>query len=113
MNLMVQYSQPVDRAFSALADPTVIMIEPAGPHELAPLIAAAYGLTPRERRLTQLVARGHPTAQIAALMHLSPWTVQDHLKAVFEKVGVGSRGALVARLFFEHYAPRLGGHDRP
>jgi DNA-binding CsgD family transcriptional regulator len=98
---------------SALAHTTVIVIEPAGPHELAPLIAAAYGLTPRERRLTQLVARGHPTAEIAALMHLSPWTVQDHLKSVFEKVGVGSRGALVARLFFEHYAPRLGGHDRP
>ena len=33
--------------------------------------------------------------------------MQDHLKAIFEKVGVGTRGGLVARLFFEHYAPRL------
>jgi hypothetical protein len=33
--------------------------------------------------------------------------VQDHLKAIFEKVGVGTRGELVARVSFEHRAPRL------
>jgi DNA-binding CsgD family transcriptional regulator len=33
--------------------------------------------------------------------------VQDHLKSIFDKVGVGTRGELVARLFFEHYAPEL------
>ena len=26
---------------------------------------------------------------------------------VFDKVDVGTRGELVARLFFDHYAPRL------
>jgi DNA-binding CsgD family transcriptional regulator len=84
-----------------------VMIEPARPHELAPLIADAYGLTERERDVTELVARGLPTSAIAARLHLSHWTVQDHLKAIFEKVGVVTRGELVARVFFAQRAPRL------
>jgi DNA-binding CsgD family transcriptional regulator len=84
-----------------------VMIEPARPHELAPLVADAYRLTEREREVTQLVARGLPTDAIAARLHLSPWTVQDHLKAIFEKIGVGTRGELVARMFFQQRAPQL------
>ena len=71
------------------------------------MIADAYGLTERERAVTQLVAKGLPTQEIAGELHLSPYTIQDHLKAIFEKVDVSSRGELVARLFFDHYAPRL------
>jgi DNA-binding CsgD family transcriptional regulator len=87
--------------------PVAVMIEPARPHDLAPLIADAYGLTEREREVTQLVARGLQTNAIAARMHLSSWTVQDHLKAIFDKVGVVTRGELVARVFFRQRAPRL------
>jgi DNA-binding CsgD family transcriptional regulator len=86
---------------------TAVILEPAQPQELAPLIAIAYGLTDRERAVTQLVAQGYLTSAIADRLHISQWTVQDHLKSIFEKVGVGSRGELVARVFFEHYAPRL------
>jgi DNA-binding CsgD family transcriptional regulator len=89
-----------------------VILEPAGPVEIAPLIADAYGLTERERAITQLVAHGLATNAISERLHVSPWTVQDHLKSIFEKTGVGTRGELVARLFFEHYAPRLAG-DRP
>ena len=84
-----------------------VMIEPAGPHELARLVADACRLTAREREVTQLVARGLPTDAIAARLYLSSWTVQDHLKAIFEKVGVATRGELVARLFFQQRVPEL------
>jgi len=57
--------------------------------------------------VTQLVAQGLQKSSIADRLHLSQWTIQGHLKSIFEKVGVGSRSELVARLFFEHYAPRL------
>jgi DNA-binding CsgD family transcriptional regulator len=84
-----------------------VLIDQASPRELAPLIADAYGLTERERRVTELVARGFSTKEIGLRLHLSAYTVQDHLKSMFEKTGAGSRGELVARLFFDHYAPRL------
>ena len=83
-----------------------ITLEPARAPELAVVIADAYGLTARERRVTQLVARGLPNAAIAAQLYLSAYTVQDHLKAIFEKLDVSSRGELVARLFVDH---SLGG----
>ena len=82
-------------------------LEPTRPHELAPLIADAYELTSRERAVTQLVAQGLPTDAIAGCLYISRWTVQDHLKAIFEKVGARSRGELIARIFFDHHALRL------
>ena len=84
-----------------------VLMEQARPHELAPLIADAYGLTERERRVTELVAQGFSTSDIGQRLHLSVYTVQDHLKSIFDKTGAGSRGELVARLFFDHYVPRL------
>jgi DNA-binding NarL/FixJ family response regulator len=82
---------------------TAVSLEPARAPELADLVASAYGLTARERRVTELIAQGLSTAEISARLYLSAYTVQDHLKAIFEKLGVSSRGALVARLFVDHY----------
>ena len=84
---------------------TALVIERAAPSDIAPILTEAYDLTPRERQITQLIARGHGTGEIAASLHLSAHTVRDYVKAVFEKVGVSSRGELVAKLFADHYAP--------
>ncbi|MBE2315648.1 helix-turn-helix transcriptional regulator [Solirubrobacter sp. CPCC 204708] len=84
-------------------DGTAVVIEPAKASEVAPLIVDAYELTPRELDVTRALARGLTTSEIARELHLSRYTVQDHLKAVYEKVGVGSRGELVAKVFADHY----------
>ena len=84
-----------------------VVIEAARSAEIAPIIIEAYSLTPREREVLGALARGGTTAEIAAQLFLSPHTVRDHVKTVYEKFGVSSRGELVARLFGEHYADPL------
>jgi len=88
-----------------------IIIEQAAPVEVASVIMRAYGLTSRERVVTGLVARGSSTAEIAAELRISPDTVQDHLKAVYGKVGVGSRTQLVATIMRQQYLPRAKAGD--
>jgi len=84
-----------------------VIFEVARPAEVAPLIVQAYDLTKRESALLQLVARGLSTTEIAETFHISSNTVQDHLKAIFEKVGVRSRRELVGQLFAQQYQPRI------
>ena len=87
-----------------------LVIEPAQAVDIAPIIVEAYQLTVREQQITQLISRGLATGEIAARLYLSAHTVRDHVKAIFEKVGVSSRGELVAQLFAEHYAAGLHQH---
>ncbi|HEX6020613.1 MAG TPA: LuxR C-terminal-related transcriptional regulator [Solirubrobacter sp.] len=89
---------------SMIGDRAAVILDTPRAAELAPMIAEAYGLTERERAVTQLVAQGLSTKEIGARLFVSPYTVQDHLKSVFEKTGVGSRRELVARLYLDHYA---------
>ncbi len=76
----------------------VVTVEPATTPDLAALLLLAYGVTAREREVCLEVLSGNPTADIARHLFISPHTVHDHLKSLYEKVGVGSRGELVARL---------------
>lgn len=86
---------------------TAVIIERGRPAEIAPLIVEAYGLSGRERQVTRLAVLGLGTDEIAHRLGVSPLTVQDHLKAIFRKVEVHSRKELVARIFVDHYEPRL------
>jgi DNA-binding CsgD family transcriptional regulator len=65
---------------------------------LAELKLQAYGLTTRERQISELVLEGASTDTIASELYLSPLTMQDYLKSVFDKTGVRSRRDLVGRV---------------
>jgi DNA-binding CsgD family transcriptional regulator len=92
---------------------TAVIIEEAKPSEIAPLIVRAYGLSERETNITRLILQGLSTKEIAAEIHVSPYTIQDHLKSIFDKVGVRSRRELAARILDQHYMPRFGHGDNP
>jgi DNA-binding CsgD family transcriptional regulator len=96
-----------------------VIVEPAHPARIAPLLMSAYGLTEREQDVTRLVLQGDSTAEIAERLVVSAHTVQQHLKSVFDKTGVRSRRDLVGKVFFAWYEPRLrdnehrAAHDQP
>ena len=81
---------------------TAIVLERAAADQVAPLIARAHQLSQRETQIAVLVRRGLSTSEIAAKLFISEYTVQDHLKSIFEKVGVRSRRELATEVFEPH-----------
>lgn len=76
----------------------VISVLPATGAVLVPAVAAWYGITPRERAVLARVLEGLPGKQIARRLGLSPYTVDDHLRAVYRKTGASGREELLAML---------------
>jgi DNA-binding CsgD family transcriptional regulator len=71
----------------------MVVIQPHGVCEQAAKLAR---FTARERDVLDLINQGLPTKRIATLLKISPWTVADHLKVIYAKAGVTSRGELMA-----------------
>ena len=86
---------------------TAVIIEPARRDRVARLLMAIYGLTPREREVTQQVLRGCSTADIGMDLGISPLTVHQHLKGIFIKTGVRSRRELMGKVFFDNFDARV------
>ncbi len=74
-----------------------VMLEPADRAQLLPLLGHVYGLTERERQVTELVLGGLATEEIAQRMVISRHTVGITSSRSFAKVGVASRPELTAR----------------
>ncbi len=55
-------------------------------------------LTRRELQVALMVSQGLVNKQIADRLRLSPWTVSSYLRRCFNKLGVRSRAAMVARI---------------
>ena len=98
-----------------------IVVQRADQEYAVPLRLEAFGLTSREREVAGLVARGMDTQAIADRLVISPWTVQDHLKAIFIKTETRSRKQLLTQVFFHDQLPGVlardplnaGGHLQP
>jgi DNA-binding CsgD family transcriptional regulator len=82
---------------------TAVVIQPSQPDELVDTLLLAYGLSPREVEILCLICQGLTSQEISARLIISAHTARDHIKHILAKVGVTSRGELVAKLFTEHY----------
>lgn len=75
-----------------------VVASAASPGQLTPLRLMLWGLTRREQEVVKEMLRGSSTRGIAETLSVAPGTVQDHLTAAFDKVGVRSRRELSALL---------------
>ena len=85
-----------------------ITFEPARVSALAPLVATAYHLTPREQEVLGHLLAEKTREEIARALFVSPYTVQDHLRSIYAKTGTSGRRGLVSLLVREDCLPRWG-----
>jgi DNA-binding CsgD family transcriptional regulator len=71
---------------------------------------ATRGVSGREADVVGAVLEGLRNAEIARRLFITEWTVKDHLKHVFSKLGVGSRSGLLKAL---DAAPRSAAKPQP
>lgn len=89
------------------ADVVAVTVETARPDDLVRILLDSYGLTPRETEIVLQLCRGLSSKEIAADLSISTHTVRDHLKVIYTKADVTSRGELVASLFSNHILDRM------
>ena len=65
------------------------------------MVLHAYGLTRREAQVAGAALQGKPNKAVARELRISENTIEDHVKSIFTKVGVASRGELAARILAE------------
>ncbi|MGC4893590.1 response regulator [Micromonospora sp. DT31] len=89
------------RVISTFARPGALPPDPG--HD-----AATADLTPRERQVLELVARGASNAEIAEVLHVGEATVKTHVSRVLAKLGLRDRVQAVV-FAYEHGVVRPGG----
>ncbi len=92
---IVLHGQPLhDGDVSSVA----VTLQQATAATLLPALSVWCGITPRERDVLDLLLDGLPTKRVATRLDLSLHTVNDHLKAIYRKVGASGRDELLATL---------------
>jgi DNA-binding CsgD family transcriptional regulator len=80
-----------------------VVLERATGTRSATVRLEALGAAAREREVSTLLARGLSRAEMAKIFVVSPHTVEDHVKNLYEILGVASRKELVARGFLDEH----------
>ncbi|MEK5038319.1 helix-turn-helix transcriptional regulator [Sporosarcina sp. FSL K6-3457] len=75
-----------------------LLIERIRPREMNRLLVELFDLTKREHELVEELLKGNSTKMIADKLYISSYTVQDHLKSIFNKTGVNSRRELIGKI---------------
>lgn len=57
----------------------------------------AYGLTPREQEILNLLVQGHTIKQAAGELGIGYYTADEYIRSVYEKLQVRSRGGAIAK----------------
>ena len=56
-----------------------------------------YNLTPRESQIAELICQGLHNGKIANSLHISPGTVNTHVRNIYRKTHVTSKMAMLLR----------------
>jgi len=58
-----------------------------------------YELTEREKQLVNLILQGDSNQQISEKLFISTYTVKEHIKSIFRKMNLKSRGELIIKVY--------------
>lgn len=82
-------------ALPKLSGEVILMVPASGAEEPSDLVVGI--LTKRQREIMDWIAEGKTSAEAAIILGISPRTVEKHLEAVFQRLGVENRIAAVRR----------------
>jgi DNA-binding CsgD family transcriptional regulator len=88
-----------DSSLLELLRPFLVAIRERSELRQAATLTNGASLTEREAEILHWVARGKTNQEIASLLFVSPHTVRKHLENAYEKLGVHTRTAAIARAF--------------
>ncbi|MGR9045462.1 MAG: response regulator [Gammaproteobacteria bacterium] len=66
-------------------------------------LKSSFGLTAREAEILMWISRGKTNKEVGLILNTSPRTVNKHLEHIFEKLGVPTRTAAVAKVLNNSY----------
>ena len=81
-------------ALPKLSGETILMLRTGGEESSEEALAI---LTRRQREIMDWIAEGKTSAEAAIILGISPRTVEKHLEAVFQRLGVENRIAAMRR----------------